>query len=65
MAETPVVLPTPEADKLRADIERLKRTLPYMIEFYHLDAKCRKARYDSLISAGFTAEQALELTKHG
>lgn len=59
----PVLLPNPEVDKLRAEIERMRRVLPYMLEFYTLDAKCRRARYDALIAEGFDPAQALELTK--
>lgn len=63
MSDVPTAVPNVEADKIRAEIERMRRTLPYMLEFYVLDAKCRRARYDALIAEGFDPQQALELTK--
>jgi hypothetical protein len=56
-------LPQVETDKLRAAVEKMRRTLPLLIEYYQIDAKIRKARYEALIAEGFNPAQALELCK--
>lgn len=56
-------LPTPEADKLRAAVEEMRRTLPLLTEYHQLDAKIKRAKYDALLAEGFSPNQALELCK--
>ena len=54
-----------DKDKIRADIEKMKRDLPIFLELTSLTAQIRKASYDALIKEGFTEIQALELCKAG
>lgn len=56
-------LPQIEADKLRAAVEAMRRTLPLMIEYEKLNAQVRRARYLALVAEGFTPEEALEIVK--
>lgn len=44
-------------------IDEVKRNLPYMIQSAAISAKVLKAKYDSLVSEGFTEKQALEIIK--
>ena len=49
--------------ELEIALEQLKLTMPQMCEYQTLLAQQLRAKYDGLIKAGFTAEQALELCK--
>lgn len=53
----------PERNELRGAIEMMRRNMPELIEYARLQAEIRKSYYDSLLEAGFTAEQAVELCK--
>lgn len=44
-------------------IDELKRNLPFFIQSAAVTAKVLKAKYDSLVSEGFTEQQALEIIK--
>nr|WP_259547921.1 hypothetical protein [Heyndrickxia oleronia] len=44
-------------------IDELKRNLPYSIQSTAVTAKVLKAKYDSLVSEGFTEQQAIEIIK--
>lgn len=44
-------------------IDEFVRTMPWQIQLYAENAKLLKARFDSLIAAGFDAKQALEIVK--
>ncbi|MEC1373405.1 hypothetical protein P9D39_03645 [Heyndrickxia oleronia] len=44
-------------------IDELKRNLPYFIQSTAVTAKVLKAKYDSLVSEGFTEQQAIEIIK--
>lgn len=61
--DKPKVVNLPDPDKLAADLERMKRNLPGTEEYLRLLARLHKAKYDALIEAGFTPDQALELCK--
>ncbi|MBY0122175.1 hypothetical protein [Bacillus sp. S/N-304-OC-R1] len=49
--------------ELQMMIDDMKRTLPFMIEFWKNDAKSMYARRKSLIEVGFTEKEALEIIK--
>lgn len=44
-------------------IDEMKRTLPFMIENWKIDAKSMFARRKALIEAGFSEKEALEIIK--
>ncbi|GIN37806.1 hypothetical protein [Heyndrickxia oleronia] len=44
-------------------IDELKRNLPFFIQSTAVTAEVLKAKYDSLVSKGFTEQQALEIIK--
>ena len=48
-------------DDMRAEIEKMKRAVPILMEYAELIAQIRKAGYDAYIKQGFTPEQALQL----
>lgn len=54
-----------DRDQLKADLEKLKRQMPELIEYAAIRAGLMKASFDGLVGAGFTPEQALELCKQG
>ena len=56
-------LPNVELDKLRAQVEQLKRQLPVLMEYHQLSAKLCRTRYDALVAEGFNPQQALELCR--
>lgn len=49
--------------ELEIALEQMKVHMPLMIEYEQLKAQQLRAKYDALIEAGFTLEQALELCK--
>lgn len=44
-------------------IKEMTRNLPYFIQNASIQAKVLKAKYDNLVSQGFTEHQALEIIK--
>lgn len=52
-----------DKDKLRANMEQMKRELPVYIEYTMLVAEIRRASFDAHMAQGFTPQQALELCK--
>lgn len=44
-------------------IDEMKRNLPYLIKNAAVQAQFLKAKYDNLVSQGFTEQQALEIIK--
>ena len=42
-------------------IKQLRENMPAMLEYAALQGKIAKARYDALVSAGFSIEQAMRL----
>lgn len=44
-------------------LDETRRQLPYFIQNASMTAKLLKAKYDSLVAEGFTAEQAMEIVK--
>jgi len=59
-----IPISTPEnVKKMKEDLKNFKESMGVIIEFYEIDAKVRKARYNSLVTEGFTPEQALEICK--
>lgn len=52
-----------DVNKLKEAVRFFKESMSAQIEWYQLLAELHKAKYDSLISKGFTPQQALELCK--
>ncbi len=52
-------------DELAGAVENMKRQMPLMLEHMALVAQLKHAYFSALVKQGFTAEQALELSKHG
>lgn len=50
-------------DPLRAELEKLKRNLPILLEMAPVLARLKRATYLALIESGFTAEQAFLMVK--
>jgi len=44
-------------------LDETKEKLPYLIQNTVLTAKLLKAKYDNLVDAGFTPEQAMDIVK--
>ncbi|KZE67030.1 hypothetical protein AWM68_19765 [Fictibacillus phosphorivorans] len=44
-------------------VDEMIRTLPYTIKYHVELSKLYKSRYDSLIAAGFSDKEALEIVK--
>ncbi|KZN96489.1 MULTISPECIES: hypothetical protein [Aeribacillus] len=49
--------------ELEMALDDMKSKLPYFIQNVALNAKLLKAKYDSLLDAGFTDEQAMDIVK--
>ncbi len=52
-----------DRDEMKANIEKMKRSLPAWVGYSAILAEARKISYDACIKQGFTPEQALELCK--
>ena len=52
-----------DANGFQAALEEIKRTLPYMQEYFQIQAELHWKKFNALKEQGFTDEQALELTK--
>lgn len=65
MSEKPVLLSLPlsQPTQAQANLAQAERDLPAMCEFQKLAAKLYRARFEALISEGFTKTQAIELCK--
>lgn len=50
-------------DALRDGVRLMKKNMELLIEYWAIDAKIKRAKFLSLKEAGFSDEQALELTK--
>lgn len=46
-----------------SDPDKLRRNLPYLVEYMSLLTEIKKANYDVCVKEGFTEKQALELCK--
>jgi hypothetical protein len=57
-----VDLNTPTS-KLAVLIEQMRRDLPFLLESQVLSAQVTRAKYEALVAAGFTEQQALQLCK--
>ena len=57
------MVPTIEADELKASCALLKRQAPIFMEFSKTLAEIRMASYSAHIEEGFSPEQALDLCK--
>ncbi|KHD86365.1 hypothetical protein NG54_03350 [Heyndrickxia ginsengihumi] len=49
--------------ELEMALDEARGQLPYLIESTVIQGKILKAKFDNLIAAGFTEEQALEIVK--
>lgn len=49
--------------ELEMIVDDLKNKLPYLIQNTAVVAQVMKAKYDNLVSVGFTEKQALEIVK--
>ena len=52
-----------KAMEIKTALEEMIEMAPYMYEFEQQIAKQLKARYDSLIQAGFTSAESIEICK--
>ena len=52
-----------ESEKLRENLNNIKSDFEKLCELTFLNAKLTRAKYDALLQQGFTADQALELSK--
>lgn len=52
-----------DADQLAANLAKMKRTLPSLLEAYPMLLQMKFAYYQEALRAGFDPKQALELTK--
>ena len=59
----PTVLTFDKPDDLAVSIEKLKRSLPYLIEHNRLIAEVRRKKFEAYIESGFTEDQALFFCK--
>ena len=57
------LLPTGDKNELAANLEQVKRNLPFMLEYSRIKAQLAKADFDAYVKQGFSEEQALELCK--
>ncbi|QXN72738.1 hypothetical protein RCZAHN_129 [Rhodobacter phage RcZahn] len=64
MSENKDLVKVPTAqDKLRGEVEAIRRLLPVLSEAAVEIAQMRKRMYDEYIRVGFTPDQALQLCK--
>jgi len=62
--EFKVVFPDiPKVFMIKGLTKEMNETYNAMLEFYEINAKHSKAKYDAFISAGFKPEEALFLSK--
>jgi len=55
-------LPTPlTSEQFKKNLQQMKDDLPNLFEFYEIQAKITRKRYESLRAEGFTPEEALAL----
>lgn len=57
------IVDMPERNEMVSALEGLKRNISTIIEYQEILAKLKKAKFDSLVEAGFTEEQAIELCR--
>lgn len=56
-------IPNAEKDKMRAQLEALRRNAEYLIEYQAIVASIRRKAFQAYVREGFTEQQALELCK--
>jgi len=44
-------------------LKQMREGIPLMLEYHQITAEIRRAKYDALITQGFTKAEALELSK--
>lgn len=63
VTQLPGTQPKMSPSEVMAAISEAWALLPAQLEYAMIQSKVRKKKYDSLVEAGFTEQQALEIVK--
>lgn len=61
--DKPKIVDFNKKDESRAALEQIKRDLEVILEMTSINAKIQYEKYDALVKAGFSPEQALDLVR--